>query len=150
MENTTYIFTYGTLMQNRSNHSMLDREGIKYIGDATLEGYSLFDVEGAHFPAIMQEDGYTVSGEVYEVPKEMIRILDSFEGVPYLYERKMDIARTAIEVGDVLVSFYISTPKTSTYDRLTRCIRCGGLSTVGVLTEDTMVFNKWQSKRVIV
>jgi hypothetical protein len=80
----------------------------------------------------------------------MIRILDSFEGVPYLYERKMDIARTAIEVGDVLVSFYISTPKTSTYDRLTRCIRCGGLSTVGVLTEDTMVFNKWQSKRVIV
>jgi gamma-glutamylcyclotransferase (GGCT)/AIG2-like uncharacterized protein YtfP len=143
MENTTYIFTYGTLMKDRTNHHILDREDVKFIGNAAIKGYALFNVNNAYFPAIAKKDIHKsciIMGEVYEVPKEMMKRLDAFEGVPYLYERATEIATTLTELGDVEVSVYVSTPKTSIYNRLTRCEK------LEHKTSRLRMFDKWNKK----
>lgn len=75
----SYVFTYGTLMKNRSNHELLENN--KFIGDAILKGYAVGDVQGCDFPVIIPKENYEVMGEVYEISEKDEKRLDMLEGV---------------------------------------------------------------------
>lgn len=76
------VFVYGTLMHNQSNHQSYLKDQ-KYMGQAILSGYSLFDL--GSFPGVIQEQGGKVLGELYEVDSQTLRKLDLLEGNGTLY-----------------------------------------------------------------
>src|SRR5581483_12275143 len=79
-----YLFVYGTLKQgHRNNHYLEDQE---FICEAeTKPLYRLFD--NGSFPMMIEDgdEGYAVSGEIWEVDEEMIDEIDNHE---VLYHRK--------------------------------------------------------------
>ena len=78
------IFVYGTLMKGFRNHVAL--LGSKCISsDAILEGYALYSV--GPYPAIVEEAGEKVRGELYKVSNMKIKTLDMIEGEGFLYKR---------------------------------------------------------------
>ena len=77
------VFVYGTLKRGFSANSML--QGARYLGEGVIEGYDMYDL--GSFPAIIEGEG-KVRGEVYEVDKGTLNLLDFYEGVPNLYVRK--------------------------------------------------------------
>lgn len=78
-----YVFVYGTLKRGEFNHRLL--RGATYMGDATVEGYSL--TAGRGFPyAIPVVDG-RARGEAYRVDSTTMARLDGLEGFPYHYTR---------------------------------------------------------------
>ena len=78
------IFVYGTLMKGFRNHIVI--LGSKCISrDAVLEGYAMYDV--GPYPAIVEEKGGKVKGELYEVRDSKIKTLNKMEGEGLLYKR---------------------------------------------------------------
>jgi len=76
---TVMIFVYGTLRKGASNHFRL--EGSRLRGEAWVLGH-LYPIDW--YPALLlDDDGIPVRGEVYEVERDMLRKLDSFEGAEY-------------------------------------------------------------------
>ena len=73
------IFVYGTLRKGGSNHFRLDDS--EFRGEAWVLGH-LYPIDW--YPALLlDEEGIPVRGEVYEVERDMLRKLDSFEGGEY-------------------------------------------------------------------
>ena len=83
------VFVYGTLLRDEPNHHIMGYAQGKFICEATLKGYSLYNL--GSFPAIKEGIG-EVKGELYEV--EEITPLDALEGVPHLYIREDVIVDT--------------------------------------------------------
>lgn len=77
------VFVYGTLKKGRYNHGYL-REA-KYVGEYhTNNEYTLL-VKG--FPYLVARNGQGCRGELYEVSKDLLRLLDTVEGHPDFYTR---------------------------------------------------------------
>ena len=79
------LFVYGTLKSgHRNNHYLEDQE---LIGEVETEPlYRLF--ENGYFPMMIKDndDGYSVSGELWEVDEDILDELDAHEA---LYERQL-------------------------------------------------------------
>lgn len=78
------IFVYGTLMREQANSRVL--EGETYLGPAKTKAmYSLLNLGGC--PGMVPGD-MSVSGELYEIRRGMLILLDMIEGHPNLYRRE--------------------------------------------------------------
>jgi len=77
------VFVYGTLMKGERNHSAYLCEA-DLLGDATLEGYDIYDL--GSYPGIVPGSG-TVYGELYEIHEEDVKLMDYLEDEGRLYKR---------------------------------------------------------------
>lgn len=84
MEN--YVFVYGTLMNGKRNHYIL--EDSKFIGNGFISDYFMFNI--VTYPGI-QKSKYKskVYGEVYQVSEETLKQLDILEEVGTLYNKEI-------------------------------------------------------------
>ena len=57
-----YIFTYGTLKRGYRNHKYIEKA--KFISDASIEGFYMFDL--GRYPGIYEGAGI-IYGEIYEI-----------------------------------------------------------------------------------
>lgn len=84
-----YVFVYGTLKRGERAAFMMSE--CVYKGEFFIDG-SIYDL--GHFPGIKLGGPNVVIGEVYELPSDeatktrIIERLDTYEGVPRLYQRK--------------------------------------------------------------
>ena len=95
------VFTYGTLMKGQRNHHYLTES--RFLCDAILEGYGLFDTP-EDYPAAVGMDDHKVYGELYEIDKNTKASMDELEEVGILYECKEVIVET--EKGKKNAFFY--------------------------------------------
>lgn len=81
------IFVYGTLKKDKDSHFLLQEGYSKYIGEAILKGYKMYDL--GEFPAIKKtiNKNSKIYGEVYDIDKETLLDLDALESEGYLYDR---------------------------------------------------------------
>ena len=89
-----YLFVYGTLKRGHCNHYLL--EGCPFMGEAeTKEKYALYE---ADIPYVIKEKKIShIKGEVYEVPRHILKRIDRLEGHPFFYKREK--ARVVLEDG---------------------------------------------------
>ncbi len=74
------IFVYGTLKRGLSNHSHLG--GQRFLGTArTTPVYRMVDCGGYPGMFVVEKDGLSIIGEVWEVDAACRRELDILEGV---------------------------------------------------------------------
>lgn len=76
------VFVYGTLMRGNINHKTY-MSNCKFIGDAILHGYSLYELGG--FPGVKPNRGDTVKGELYEVDSQVLQTLNHLESEGSMY-----------------------------------------------------------------
>ena len=78
------LFVYGTLKRGFRNAFYL--KDADYLGDfTTCTDYSMYDFGG--YPAVSQESGSAIAGEVYELSPENLAATDRLEWYPDLYQR---------------------------------------------------------------
>lgn len=79
--NKQSVFVYGTLRRGGSNHHRM--AGAEWMGKGTLAGaLYLIDLNPElSFPALVEDEGRSVVGELYLVPDETLMDLDRYEGV---------------------------------------------------------------------
>tara|TARA_R100000734_G_C3317632_1_gene110970 strand:- start:3023 stop:3433 length:411 start_codon:yes stop_codon:yes gene_type:complete len=83
------VFVYGTLKKGFHNHDIID--GGNYIGTAqSVEKFNMINLGG--FPAVLynSDDGYQISGEIYQVTPKILQRLDILEGEGTFYNRVED------------------------------------------------------------
>lgn len=68
------IAVYGSLKKGKYNHSLLN--GSIFIGDTTIKG-TLYRVSS--YPAIVDEGGNEYPAEIYEVPDDVFKYVQSME-----------------------------------------------------------------------
>ncbi len=93
------VFVYGTLKQGFHNNRCLGDS--KHLYDAvTVDRWAMIGRDLA-FPYLIEklDDGNYITGEVYQVNEKTVKSLDSLEGYPYHYNKKM------IEIYDVVYNF---------------------------------------------
>jgi gamma-glutamylcyclotransferase (GGCT)/AIG2-like uncharacterized protein YtfP len=79
------LFVYGTLMRGEMNHERL--AGARFLGEArSAPGFTLLDL--GPWPALRDEGGSSVPGELYEVDDALLDVLDVLEGHPDWYLRQ--------------------------------------------------------------
>ena len=81
------IFTYGTLKRGYRNHHLLT--DCEFVGEGVTEPfYKLYHNDS--YPCMVEvSEGVAVKGEIYIVDDKTLKRLDTLEGVPYLYQRKV-------------------------------------------------------------
>lgn len=82
MVTSEIIFVYGTLLHGNSNHENY-LSGAKYMGEAVLPGYALYNLGG--YPGIKTKKGDLVKGEVYTVDRETLNRINHLENEGTLY-----------------------------------------------------------------
>lgn len=94
------IFCYGTLQKDKHNHFLMERA--TFLGEHhTGKGYTLRVLDNG-LPVLLHDGvGPGCFGELYEVDAELLKLLDKFEGHPYMYERM------GIEVFDTEVGVFV-------------------------------------------
>jgi gamma-glutamylcyclotransferase (GGCT)/AIG2-like uncharacterized protein YtfP len=82
MSDTFTLFVYGTLKRGGVRHAPLATQ--RYIGEErSLPRYALHDL--GSYPAMVGADpGGVVEGEVYEVERSLIPVLDAMEGALFV------------------------------------------------------------------
>lgn len=81
----TKIFVYGTLKRGNCRAGVLRNQ--QFLGEATTApSYRLFEV-GSYPALVVDDNGLSVEGELWEVDPECLTLLDEIEGVPTLYQR---------------------------------------------------------------
>ena len=79
------VFVYGTLLRGESNHFRLS--GSRFLGEATTAAeFELVNLGG--FPAMVQNGGTAIRGEVYAVSRSTLVLLDELEEHPSFYCRQ--------------------------------------------------------------
>lgn len=78
------LFTYGTLMKDRSGHTKFGE--LKYVCDATFDDYGIYD--NGYYPCAVKVEGFKIKGEVYKVNDAQLELLDQYEDEGNLYIRK--------------------------------------------------------------
>lgn len=81
------VLVYGTLKQDGTNHSILQRMRADFLGyDSITAPHKLLDL--GPFPAVVDsKERTTVRGEVYGMTEEGLAALDFLEGHPNFYQR---------------------------------------------------------------
>ena len=73
-----YLFVYGTLKKNKTNHNNF-LGNAKFVGEArTDKQWGLVDL--GHFPAMIMSHK-SVEGELYEIDEQTLARIDNLEGV---------------------------------------------------------------------
>ena len=97
------IFTYGTLMKDRSAHNSF--QNMSYVTDTILSDYGLYEASDNNYPCAVPVEGFKVYGEIYSLDKNTLDRLDQYEEEGELYIRKKVIVVTE-ENKEVNVWFY--------------------------------------------
>jgi gamma-glutamylaminecyclotransferase len=82
------LFVYGTLKRGERNHPLLKDE--KYLGDTgTSPNYLLVDL--GPYPGMVEKPlgGFSVQGELFEIPYALLIELDKIEGSPFLFNLEL-------------------------------------------------------------
>jgi gamma-glutamylcyclotransferase (GGCT)/AIG2-like uncharacterized protein YtfP len=75
-----YLFVYGTLKKSGINHDLFPLKCIISLSVLTTEKYSLHVSEHNYAPFMHNDESfYKVKGELYLIPKELLKELDKFE-----------------------------------------------------------------------
>ena len=92
------VAVYGTLKRGRGNHHLLTDS--QFIGECrTAPEFTMYSL--GFCPAITASGDTAITIEVYDVDKETFGRLDSLEGYPHFYNRKV----ITTEFGDAWVYF---------------------------------------------
>ena len=78
-----YVFLYGTILREESNHHLIEDE--EFIDVGVIQNFKMVDL--GIFPGIIPGDG-VVSGEIYLVCDDAIEMLDLFMAEGELFVRK--------------------------------------------------------------
>ena len=83
------VFVYGTLKRGNYLSSVLDRS--EYLGESQTvsDGFRMFCI-GAYPYVTRAQEGYQISGELYQVDFEILARLDQIEQHPYHYVRTVE------------------------------------------------------------
>lgn len=76
MAQNTLIFVYGTLKRVHRNHVVLERRDAKYVSEASVNDYALYDVG---IPVAIAHAGAQIKGELYIIATKHLKHLDIFE-----------------------------------------------------------------------
>lgn len=79
------LFVYGSLMQGQTAAWRL-AEGRRIGSSQTADGFALFDL--GEFPGMQPAPDGKVSGEVYEISRQLLPALDAYEDYPVLFSRE--------------------------------------------------------------
>jgi gamma-glutamylcyclotransferase (GGCT)/AIG2-like uncharacterized protein YtfP len=81
-----YIFVYGTLMSGFGNHERLGVDQLEQVGTGEITG-TMFHLGG--FPGVIPQGDGRIKGEVYKLDEERVPMssLDSLEGYQLLHPR---------------------------------------------------------------
>ena len=91
------LFTYGSLMQGKSNHPYLLALGAKFMEKNAIQAELL--PTKYPFPAIREGLGLAIApGELYQVSDDALDHLDRFEGHPLFYQRRNAVTTDGIPV----------------------------------------------------
>jgi gamma-glutamylaminecyclotransferase len=86
-----YVFVYGSLKKGFYNESLLQKAS--YIGESiTCEKYSLYKTNLDPYPFLLEENNNettNITGEIYKIDENILKILDRLEGYPNFYDRKI-------------------------------------------------------------
>lgn len=86
MIGTQRLFVYGSLRRCSSHHHFMIKA--HFLGDyVTPKHYTMYDL-GA-YPAVVSGGRHAVTGEVYQISRQTLRLLDRFEEYPQEYMRKI-------------------------------------------------------------
>jgi len=77
------LFVYGSLKRGFRHEDML--RGALRVGPAAAAPYLLVEYRG--YPAMVPAEDGVVQGELVSVDRDMLLVLDEFEGCPTLYQR---------------------------------------------------------------
>jgi gamma-glutamylaminecyclotransferase len=81
-----YLFVYGTLRRGCGNNRVMPRDAKFQAEVRTRPGYALYD---SGLPCMVKDaPAHSVLGELYEISRESLRMLDRFEGHPTFYRRE--------------------------------------------------------------
>ncbi len=84
------LFVYGTLRSGGSNHHLLKTATV-VAKDICLCGYAMYNFGPYPFVEPSAEAESMIYGEIYEIPLELLPILDRLEDIEHeLYERIYD------------------------------------------------------------
>jgi len=114
---TLLLFVYGTLMHDGCRHHVL--AGQRFLGTARTEPlYVMLDL-GA-YPGLVSvaAEGASIEGEIYELPPNLLPLLDEIEGVPDLYQ--LDRIRLEGIETEVYTYFYRRNPLVAPHFRNSR------------------------------
>lgn len=79
------VFVYGSLKRGHYNHYLIKDQ--KFLREAkTKKEFSLYDL--GSFPAMVENGSSSIVGEVYQVDKRALKVLDRLESHPHFYRRK--------------------------------------------------------------
>lgn len=95
-EERKYVFVYGTLLREESNHARLKHAAMA-AERASLSGASLIDT-GRGYPAMLLGGDGAVAGEVYAVDERTLRSLDELEDYYGEGDRRNEYDRIEIDV----------------------------------------------------
>lgn len=97
------LFVYGTLMRNLENHHYLAPPECRFVREvATGPGFALLDL--GPFPGMIKAGRGSVQGELFQVPRSRLPLLDHLEGHPQFYWRtRIDLADRTSAVSYLLV-----------------------------------------------
>jgi gamma-glutamylcyclotransferase (GGCT)/AIG2-like uncharacterized protein YtfP len=82
------LFVYGTLKRGEKNHHAM--EDAIYLGDIqTSPDYLLVDL--GPYPGMVekQQEGFSVQGELFEIPYKLKIELDKIEDAPFLFNLEL-------------------------------------------------------------
>lgn len=98
-----YLFAYGSMKRDFINHDRLINE--KFIGNAiTKNKYIMYPDSLYLFPYVMENENiHHIKGELYFLENGDIKNIDTFEGVPDFYYRKL----IPVICNDVEIEAYI-------------------------------------------
>jgi gamma-glutamylcyclotransferase (GGCT)/AIG2-like uncharacterized protein YtfP len=106
IERTPYVFVYGTLMEGFGNNRLLKDSSL--IENATTEDGYVLVANG--IPYLLEDQGKSyVHGEIYKVNEKTLENLDTLEGHPNWYARK--VINVVTEQGDRLKAWAYFMPK---------------------------------------
>lgn len=98
------IFVYGSLRRGGALNNVL--QGSEFLFSCrTKPEYSLFSL--GKFPALIHLGNTAVLGEVYEISDNVLQLLDSIEGHPYVYLRTPIYLENNLEIEGYLFSSWI-------------------------------------------
>jgi len=111
-----FVFVYGTLKRGGRLNKVLKDIGAEFVGEAkTKKGFLMFNLKW--YPGVkkakgsMKEKAYPIPGEVYQISKENLGVLDGVEGYPVLYTREeVDVVLDNGETVKAVMYFFNQEP----------------------------------------
>jgi gamma-glutamylaminecyclotransferase len=96
------LFVYGTLMRGEGAHALLGPTA-RFVAEAHTEPcFTLVDM--GEYPALVEGGTTAVRGELYEIDAALLPVLDRYEDVPEMYERRTIAVQGQIAIAYVLRS----------------------------------------------